>query len=240
MDQSEIWAKDYLVHRGFEAAEIVYEPDGNVPPDFLVEGRIAVEVRRLNQQLRSATGEPEAVEGLSLPLRNHLEQFLESLGPPLGGVSWWVFYEFARPQLTKSWKPILRSQLQPFLDGHVRDMERTISIDSNFKLQLVQQARPGSHAFVLGGEDDLDTGGWVGHEFQESLRRCIEDKSDKVANYRAKYPEWWLVLVDHMLGGAPRQVHCEHDWDRVLIIHPSNWAWAYEVRSTTAKASGSC
>ena len=32
-----------------------HEPDGNVPPDFLVDGRIAVEVWRLNEH---GTGEP--------------------------------------------------------------------------------------------------------------------------------------------------------------------------------------
>jgi len=29
---------------------IEYEPNGNVPPDFLLDKKIAVEVRRLNQQ----------------------------------------------------------------------------------------------------------------------------------------------------------------------------------------------
>ncbi len=47
MDQSESHARDYLEHLGL--GRVVYQPDGNVPPDFLVDGRIAVEVRRLNE-----------------------------------------------------------------------------------------------------------------------------------------------------------------------------------------------
>jgi hypothetical protein len=47
MDQSEQLAKQYLCALGFES--IVYEPDGNIPPDFLADDRVAVEVRRLNQ-----------------------------------------------------------------------------------------------------------------------------------------------------------------------------------------------
>ncbi len=47
MDTSESLVRDFLLYRGY--ADIVYEPDGNVPPDFLIDGRIAVEVRRLNQ-----------------------------------------------------------------------------------------------------------------------------------------------------------------------------------------------
>ena len=47
MKQEEKWVEEYLTHRGFR--DIVYEPDGNVPPDFLIDGKIAIEVRRLNQ-----------------------------------------------------------------------------------------------------------------------------------------------------------------------------------------------
>jgi len=51
MDSSETLAKEYLRFLGY--TDIIYEPDGNIPPDFLVNGRIAVEVRRLNQNLLS-------------------------------------------------------------------------------------------------------------------------------------------------------------------------------------------
>ena len=56
-----------------------------------------------------------------------------------------------------------------------------------------------------------------------------EQTQTQIADHRKKYPEWWIVLVDHMMGGTTEAVHVEHDWDRVLIIHPSNWGWAYEV-----------
>ena len=44
MDRSEQVAMKHLLFCGFST--VVYEPDGNVPPDFLVDGSIAVEVRR--------------------------------------------------------------------------------------------------------------------------------------------------------------------------------------------------
>ena len=47
--------ESYLI--SLQIGKVVYEPDGKVPPDFLVDGRIAVEVRRLNQHY--------AVEGVS-------------------------------------------------------------------------------------------------------------------------------------------------------------------------------
>jgi hypothetical protein len=47
MNREEKVAKTYLEKLGL--GEVLFEPNGNVPPDFLINGRIAVEVRRLNQ-----------------------------------------------------------------------------------------------------------------------------------------------------------------------------------------------
>jgi len=66
MNDSEKSVYEYLVGQGF--GTVVYEPDGKVPPDFLVDGRIAVEVRRLNQNEKTATGS-RGLEEVSKPLR---------------------------------------------------------------------------------------------------------------------------------------------------------------------------
>jgi hypothetical protein len=47
MKRDEKKAREYLESLGFK--QIIYEPDGNIPPDFLVESSIAIEVRCLNQ-----------------------------------------------------------------------------------------------------------------------------------------------------------------------------------------------
>ncbi|MEZ4719401.1 MAG: hypothetical protein R2851_25450 [Caldilineaceae bacterium] len=55
MDDSERKAyEDTFAAQGFE--NVVYEPDGNIPPDFLVDERIAIEVRRLNQNFVDPEG----------------------------------------------------------------------------------------------------------------------------------------------------------------------------------------
>jgi hypothetical protein len=60
MKPEEKLAAAYLRHLGY--VDVVHEPDGNVTPDFLVDGRIAVEVRRLNQNFHSKRG----YEGLEI------------------------------------------------------------------------------------------------------------------------------------------------------------------------------
>jgi hypothetical protein len=38
-----------------------------------------------------------------------------------------------------------------------------------------------------------------------------------------------------MMGGTPETIHVEHNWDKVLIIHPSDWGRAYEVCNSSRK-----
>lgn len=57
MDRSEGFARVHLHHRGFD--DVVFEPSPNEPPDFLINGKIAVEVRRLNQNFIASSGNSE-------------------------------------------------------------------------------------------------------------------------------------------------------------------------------------
>ncbi len=79
MDNSERLVEHYLRSLGY--LDIVYEPDGNVPPDFLVNRHIAVEVRRLNQNVRSVTGDLEGIEEVFVPLWQAMKRYLPTLGP---------------------------------------------------------------------------------------------------------------------------------------------------------------
>jgi hypothetical protein len=84
MDLTELRVFDYLRSRGL--AEAVYEPDGNVPPDFSC-GDIAVEARRLNQHDNAGNG----LEVSRVPLLMKFRNLLLSLGPP-HETSWFVTF----------------------------------------------------------------------------------------------------------------------------------------------------
>lgn len=84
MDDSENVAYEYLLSLGI--GSVIYEPDGKVPPDFLVNGRIAVEVRRLNQNEVTKTG-ISGLEEIRIPLHKNLVKLFSSLGPPKRGKS---------------------------------------------------------------------------------------------------------------------------------------------------------
>ena len=88
MNESEKSIYEYLTSQGLGA--VVYEPDGKVPPDFLVDGRIAVEVRRLNQNEDTALGH-RGLEEISKPLDALVCEAIAAMGPPAEGTSWFVF-----------------------------------------------------------------------------------------------------------------------------------------------------
>ena len=93
MDRSEAAIEKLLGHMGF--SNVIYEPDGNVPPDFLVNGEIAVEVRRLNQNFDSGSG-MRGLEEEATPLWQKMTRLVESIAET-DGDSWFVFYSFSRP-----------------------------------------------------------------------------------------------------------------------------------------------
>ena len=234
MDKSEQTAEAHLRSLGF--VDIVYEPDGNVPPDFLVNGRIAVEVRRLNQNEETAEG-PRGLEEVAIPLQARVKQLLGGLGASQAGESWYVMYDFHRP-LPDETLAALRSALVAFRDAPPAGrLSGRLVIAPGFKVRLLKAGRPYDEFFVLGGYADGDSGGFVLSELRRNIRICITDKTNKVARVRANYSEWWLLLVDHIGYGSDaadveklRQlVQMDDSWDKVLIVSPLDHAIGYQL-----------
>jgi len=234
MDDSEKKAFEYL--RSLGLGDIVYEPDGNVPPDFLVDGRVAIEVRRLNQNVQSDDG-IQGLEEVDIPLWLKMRGLLESLGPPTSDVTWFVFYRFKRP--VPSWKK-LEPELRRFLEGFRDDgpHERTESnLGNGFSISVFRASITHPTLYLLAGCSDQDSGGWLLAEMERNLNICISEKTAKVARVRAKYPEWWLVLVNYIGFGLDDfdramfrdQVRVEHDWDRAILVDPTNPERSFEI-----------
>ena len=243
MDDSEKVAHAYLLNLARGA--VVYEPDGNLPPDFSVNGTIAVEVRRLNQNEITDSGH-RGLEETRIPLAARMRRLLSSFGPPPFGVSWFVSYEFGRP--LPEWKELnsaLREYLLTFRDNPVTEREVSATICKGFEIELHRASDLHSQFFVPGGSGDDDTGGWVFQETQKNLRLCIEEKTRKVSPYRHKYPEWWLVLIDRIGFGVEacdeklyrEHLRIAHSWDKVVLISPDNPRWAFELPASLAATS---
>ena len=235
MDASEKSVNAYLAQQGYRA--VVYEPDGKVPPDFLIDGRIAVEVRRLNQNEDTPNG-PRGLEDVAERLHTAVTKVLLSLGRPTAGVSWFVIYTFSRPLPPwKQLKRMLADALRRFQE-EPSDHPTAMRIARGLTLRFIRASKAHSTFFVLGGSSDYDEGGFVVAEMARNLQICIDKKSRKVARFLSRYPEWWLALEDRigfgMLDESDRQnirqlISVGDPWSKIVLVNPLNPALGFEL-----------
>ncbi len=237
MDDSERLVERYLNDLGLGL--VVYEPDGNVPPDFSLAGSIGVEVRRLNQSHQRPDGSTEGLEELAIPLWQRLKKLLPSISPSIEGESWFVWMDFRRP--IGQWKS-LQMKIQRELFAFMSQANRTqctIAIADNFQIDLLRASKDHGSFFLLGASSDDDSGGWVLAEVEQNLRRCIAEKELKIAPYRSRYKEWWLVLPDYIDYGmdpedretfkAEFAPNLRHAFDKIVLLDPRNHHRAFEI-----------
>ena len=235
MDSSEKLVDAHLRHRGF--TDVAYEPDGNIPPDFLVNGNIAIEVRRLNQNDFSGTA-AKGLEEVAIPLWKKMRALLTKMGPPTDGESWFIHFSYKRP--VEEWKtlePQLRSALAAFMASGIKGKQVLVK-GLNFELEVFcRTSKPHADMYVLAGCADEDSGGWLLAEMETNIRYCASEKERKISKVRPRYSEWWLALVDHIGHGLDDfdremfkdQVSITHTWDKILVIDPRDHSRWFEI-----------
>ena len=226
MDATEQHVENHFKHRGY--TDIRYEPDGNIPPDFLLDARIAVEVRRLNQNHFDGT-DSKGLEEVAIPLWKRIKGLIESFGPPTSGESWFVYFRFSRPvEPWKSLEPKLRSGLQSVLSSSSRSRS-VVATGQGVELEVFcPTSTPHASLFVMAGCSDQQSGGWLLAEMKTNISHCASEKTRKIAKFQSKYPVWWLALVDHIGHGLDdfdremfrEKVSVEHSWDQIIVIDP--------------------
>ena len=232
MDDSEKVAHDHFTHLGFKKIE--YEPEGeSKPPDFLLDSRIAVEVRRLNQnEAPSQSGmRPRGLEEVAIPIWKNIQRLLPEFGPPTGQVSWYIHIKYSRPvPRRRDLETALRQHLQAFRDGPIHT-PATIRLFDNFMIEIFRAGRLYPDYFVMSGRSDEDSGGWVISELERNLQLCIDEKTAKVSAIRTKYTDWWLALIDHINYGGEEAIQIPpHDWDKIVLINPLDHTKAFVPR----------
>jgi hypothetical protein len=222
VNADEFTVDSYL--RSLDLGDVVHEPDGKIPPDFSVGSRIAIEVRRLNQHYE-AEGRARGLEQDTIPMREGLEKLLNTFGPNTLQRSWFVMFGLRRPALPwKQLRPLVRVALEDFLKNPIDEPYR-IPVCAGFDITLLSGSPNNGQTLLIGGFTDFDEGGWVVSEVVRNARRYMDEKAAKISPYRARYPAWWLVLVDYIgLARDPAEVrrYIERSvvWDRVILLSP--------------------
>ena len=181
---------------------MVWEPDGNVSPDFLVDSEFAVEARRLNQNFFH-NEKSEGLEQLSFPIFDAFNSVLKSFNSRYQGTTYWVAIDFDRPlnMSMRHAKNDMEITLKNFLINGVSQYPQLLFVNAKIEFTVFPSQPIGGRVFRPAGGVDGDAGGWVIPTYKDNLRLCIIEKSLKVANYLPKYHVWWLYLVDHMGWG---------------------------------------
>jgi hypothetical protein len=234
MKPEEQMAATYLGALGLGSPK--YEPDGNIPPDFLLSASIAVEVRRLNKHVE-VNGKNEGLEQAEIPLMKTVEATLRSFDKSWAGSTYFAFIRFSRPIPARK---TLASRLATVLKAFLQDPSqphRKIFVDPALSIDLISATPVSNRTFLIGGNSDPDRGGWVVDDYRANIQLCSDEKAAKVANYRAKYATWWLLLVDFIGYGLDefdreqlkRSAPIAHGWNKIVVINPSDPSHAFEV-----------
>jgi len=237
MNSSEELAAKYL--QTLNLGIVIFEPDGNIPPDFCVGGTIAVEVRRLNQNYEALSGTTQGLEELDIPLRQKMKKYLRGYAPSRAGECWYVGYGFKRP--LEPWhtlRPLIEAALLEFISSPTRQRKK-IRITKSFDIDFMRAGVDHGSFFVLGANMDQDSGGWVMAEVERNLRICIAEKEKKIAPFRSRYSKWWLVLADHIDYGMDAEDHprfksevmprIAHTFDRIVLLDPRDFRRSLEA-----------
>lgn len=207
--------------------DVIYEPDGNTPPDFKINKLIAVEVRRLNRTL-SMGGKQIGIEQAQFKVPPALNRVFREFDSSVPTDNYRILLSYRRPigKISKI-ESVARTELQKFLMTKPQTPLK-INLSDNVSITISKTNRTSAHVFYIGTGSDKDAAGFIAEMYIENINHCIAEKTNKIQQYKDKYPEWWLVLVDFLVGGIGepektiviQNIINIHGWKKVIVIHP--------------------
>ena len=243
MNREEEITEAYLKSLGFK--DVVFEPDGNITPDFSIDGRIAVEVRRLNQHFFTKD-EVRGLEETKIPLFKLLESSLSEFDSQYKGCSYWVFIRFHRPvEKGNANKKAIVKALTDFLSRPF-PLPCDVKVTENIYFHIYPSQAVEGKVFRFAGGTDRESGGWVLAEFKKNFDHCIEEKTEKIKDHYDKYDLRWLVLVDKIVHGFDESekeqmksmVSMNPSWDKVIILDSLSGNNVLEIQQDGCRRQG--
>ncbi|EIZ1174022.1 hypothetical protein MOV00_004214 [Vibrio vulnificus] len=235
MNREELLAKNYL--ESLNLSSIIYEPDGNIPPDFLVDNHIAVEVTRLNEHIK-VQGVLKRLDDDSSSITAFIKNVLHDFESDLQGVNFWVTIHIKRPfGNRKTVKRKLRELLSSIESREAVLGQREWYVSDGLSISFME-ATPCSTkpVFMLGGISEHDIGGYVYEDVSKNVGYCVESKSSKIQPYKSKYQEWWLILIDSIAYGCyPEYIDNfkatfeKGSFNKVIVLEAIHGQYVFEI-----------
>ena len=220
------------------------------PPDFIVEGCYAVEVRRLNW-MTDIAGESKGIEDFEKPLERLVKKVLAHSCKSAGAFTVFVDCTYPLDRALPRQRVVesqvgdavmtLQENIQGDLSAGRSPRHSAIRLECGIELRFSpwRLGVPGGYELV---DVDVATAsrGWVVADATDNIARSIQDKTrkvvkrDRVNDFRA----WWLVLVDHIHAVPLREADLNKVrgalpprdlWSRIIVVSPENPEWFFEL-----------
>jgi len=230
-NKDEIRAKKYLQTLEYKTLE--YEPLGNVTPDFLLDNKTAIEVRRLNRN--HINGDHLlSIENFEIPLIKNIKKIISIFDYKSYIKSAYVSITLSKPLGIESKTSIIK-RVKKVLRNHIHHISDTSSYKISDYLELTfTPTDKKSKQYIFGGCNNHFF--WVVDELHKNLQLVIDEKNKKIEKNFNLYDEWWLILVDSIIYGLDSEDFKElknirlnkHRFTKVIILSPKGDFNAFE------------
>jgi len=221
-NSDELFAEKWLQSRNYKKIKQICV--ANQPPDFTVGDNIAIEVRRLNKQIK-LNGETQGEENQRIPFHQSIKRALDAVMLPEKNRAWMVSWEY---DFTKKWprSKVIQHEILKIIPPLIQQYETSrafnalqtsyfdkekhrheldyltyphICLPCGICLGIKEYNAIDDSGFYL-GEQPEDEGVAPAAELIQSLQPYINEKATTVkrSGRLNDYGEWWLVFVDHI------------------------------------------
>jgi len=222
-NKDEVRAKKYL--HSLDFVEVEHEPLGNVTPDFLLDKKVAVEVRRLNRN--HIDGDKIInIENLEIPIVKNIKKVIDNFKFDSFSNSVYVSIVFLKAIKIQSKKSIIKKIIK-LLKKHTHNINKikTYKISKYLEMTLTPTDKKSNIYIYTGCNGDSF---WLLHELHKNIQSVIEEKNKKIEKNFNLYNEWWLVLVDSIIYGLDNEDFLElkkiklkkRKFTKVIILSP--------------------
>ena len=241
VNSDELLAKRWLNLQGHS---VISRPKDD-PPDYVVEGHFAVEVRRLNW-MTEIGGDTKGIEDSEKPLERTVKRVFEEYDKSPKGYTIHVHLDYPFEPPTPE-KKVVEKEVRRALDGVVGEIcsspdsaitsqsippiHKSLACGIHFRFKPMRTKEP--VGFILQNvEVSSASRGWVISDAIQNIPPCVKDKTDKVMrkNKVQDYSAWWLVLVDHILLTSTPLIEAQLNeirralpdrtfWSRIVVVN---------------------
>ena len=228
MNDTEMRAHSLLEALGF--TEISNRTNHNVPPDFIANGNVGIEVTRLNRAI-FVDGTPIVLDSSFLGIMTAVESVLQEFSNADSDPCFFVSLTLGRPFDKKSAKKALRERLNGFLASGAPSLGRTL-VSKELLIRIEPTQALWDRRFHIGGVSDLPRAEYTDDAICGNLLRVAKTKKDKCISGGLSLSKWWLVLENTVSYTVPEDIResiwaftlANHEvfdfWDKFILFNP--------------------